>query len=98
MIFVDFIGFCSVEVGCEMEIWDFCIAFFEVVAVFFYLIFLGFFDKGDDFKFLMCDVCFLLCYLGFWWVLCFLRLVCKLTTYTDIGKMGVADLFFVPPP
>ena len=56
MIFVDFIGFCSVEVGCEMEIWDFCIAFFEVVAVFFYLIFLGFFDKGGDFKFLMCDV------------------------------------------
>lgn len=60
--------------------------------------FLGVFDKGDDFKFLMCDVCFLLCYLGFWWVLCFLWLVCKLTTYTDIGKMGVADLFFVPPP
>ena len=56
MIFVDFIGFCSMGVGCEMGIWDFCIAFFEVVAVFFCLIFLGFFDKGDDFKFLMCDV------------------------------------------
>lgn len=56
MIFVDFIGFCSVGVGCEMEILDFCIAFFEVVAVFFLFDFLGVFDKGDDFKFLMCDV------------------------------------------
>lgn len=28
----------------------------------------------------------------------FLWLVCKLTTYTDIGKMGLANLFFVPPP
>ena len=39
--------------------WEFGIFvshFFEVVAVFFCLIFLGFFDKGDDFKFLMCDV------------------------------------------
>ena len=25
------------------------------------------------------------------------RQVCKLTTYTDIGKMGLANLFFVPP-
>lgn len=98
MIFVDFIGFCSVGVGCEMEILDFCIAFFEVAMVFFCLGFLGVFDKGNDFEFLVWDVCFLLCYLGVWWVLCFLRLVCKLTTYTDIGKMGLANLFFVPPP
>ena len=56
MIFVDFIGFCSVGVGCEMGIWDFCIAFFEVVAVFFLFDFLGVFDKGGDFKFLMCNV------------------------------------------
>lgn len=51
MIFVDFIGFCSVGVGCEMGIWDFCIAFFEVVAVFFYLIFLGFSIRGTILNF-----------------------------------------------
>lgn len=56
MIFVDFIGLCSVGVGCEMGIWDFCIAFFEVVAVFFCLGFLGVFDKGNDFEFLVWDV------------------------------------------
>lgn len=59
MIFVDFIGFCSVGVGCEMGIWDFCIAFFEVVAVFFCLIFLGFSIKGTILNFWcgMCDFC-----------------------------------------
>jgi len=46
VIFVDFIVFCSVGVGCEMEILDFCIAFFDVVAVFFCLIFLGVSIKG----------------------------------------------------
>jgi hypothetical protein len=56
VIFVDFIGFCSVGVGCEMGIWDFCIAFFEVVAVFFLFDFLGVFDKGNDFEFLVWDV------------------------------------------
>lgn len=56
MIFVDFIGLCSVGVGCEMGIWDFFIAFFEVVAVFFCLGFLGVFDKGNDFEFLVWDV------------------------------------------
>ena len=56
MIFVDFIVFCSVGVGCEMEILDFCIAFFEVAMVFFVWVFLGVFDKGNDFEFLVWDV------------------------------------------
>lgn len=48
---MDFIGFCSVEVGCEMEILNFCIAFFEGVMVFFCLIFLGFSIRGTILNF-----------------------------------------------
>ena len=51
MIFVDFIGLCSVGVGCEMGIWDFCIAFFEVAMVFFVWVFLGFSIKGTILNF-----------------------------------------------
>lgn len=72
MIFVDFIVFCSVGVGCEMEILDFCIAFFEVAMVFFVWVFLRFSIKGTILNFWcgMCDFCCVIWGFGGFCVFC----------------------------